>query len=155
MSKTKRWTVEDLINSKVGKSQPEEINRQLSSPTIPKTTSSAPDKNVQINLKNRMTSEEERLNNTEREWLAILRTRPHQWLGIHCLKFKLGFKCFYTPDFVTIEDDGSMVVWDSKGGHIWEDSIIKMKTLVRLYPWVRCMKPQKLNGHWKEHEVRN
>jgi hypothetical protein len=41
----------------------------------------------------------------------------------------------YTPDFRIEELTGLFTFVDVKGGHVWEDSIIKAKAAAGLFPW--------------------
>lgn len=50
------------------------------------------------------------------------------------VKLKLADKCFYTPDFMLIMDDGSIVFDEVKGGFIMEDATIKFKMACEQFP---------------------
>lgn len=106
-----------------------------------------------VTLTNRPTTDEAKLNKNERDYLAWLRTMKDQWIGIQCLTFKLAHDCRYTPDFFALDDTGLRAI-DCKGGHTWEDSLIKARVAARLFPWCRFIIAKK-NGHvWEHTEIR-
>lgn len=98
--------------------------------------------------------DEEKLNDTERAYLAALR-RDHDvlWIGVQNITLKLGFDCRFTPDFCFLKN-GVLTFVDTKGGHVWEDSIIKIKTAARMFPWATFMQAQFKGGVWKEKKFR-
>lgn len=50
------------------------------------------------------------------------------------IKLRLGVKCYYTPDFLVWFADGRQVFMEVKGGHVYEDSIIKWKWASDTFP---------------------
>lgn len=83
----------------------------------------------------RETTDEEKLNKTERAYLAYLRAiHPDAWIGVQNITLKLAFDCRLTPDFVIVYEDGSIEMVDVKGFQR-EDALIKMKIAARLFPW--------------------
>lgn len=104
-------------------------------------------------LRIRPTTDEERLNKTERQWLAVLRTRKHAWLGIQAITFKLGDDCRYTPDFAAITEEGELVLWEVKG-FMRDDAQVKLKTAARQIRWARFFLVRKIRGEFSESEVR-
>lgn len=89
------------------------------------------------------------LNKTEREWKAILESRGYI-VHVQTITLLLAEGCRYTPDFWALEPDGTITFWDSKGGHVWEDSIIKQKTAAVMFPMFRFVQAQKKAGKWTE-----
>ena len=80
-------------------------------------------------------TDELKLNKTEKAFLAFIRTDPNKTgIQIQAITLKLGFDCRLTMDFFYIENGVPKFV-DTKGGHTWEDSIIKMKTAARKFTW--------------------
>lgn len=65
------------------------------------------------------------------------------------MKFRLATGTWYTPDFVEVLADGSFWIHEVKGGHIYEDSIIKFKVAAEQYPLWRWTKTQWSEGEWK------
>lgn len=105
-------------------------------------------------MKIRPSTEEEKLNGTEKRWLERLRSVVcPEWIGIQCLTFKLGFDCRYTPDFVTIEN-GIFTVYEVKGGLFREDAKAKLQIAARLYPMFRWVLAVRKNNDWKISDVK-
>lgn len=101
------------------------------------------------------TTDEEKLNKTEKRFLEILRRDVKQvWIGIQCVTLKLAHDCRYTPDFVSIDASGQMIFWEVKGGHIWEDSTIKTKTAARMFRWAKFVRAQLKKDKWTETEFK-
>jgi hypothetical protein len=80
-------------------------------------------------------TDEANLNKTEKGYLDYLRRMRPQWIGVQCITLKLGHDCRYTPDFWALDDTGLRAI-DVKGGHTWEDSLIKLRVAARLYPFI-------------------
>ncbi len=97
-------------------------------------------------------TDEAKLNRTERAYLAVLRSEQHRWLGVQCITLKLADDCRLTPDFAyRHRDDGQLVFVDVKGFQR-EDALIKMKVAARMMPWARFVivkhKGGLPNGSW-------
>lgn len=105
---------------------------------------------VNRKLEIRPTTDEDKLNQTEKLYLKWLRNQRNAWIGIQCITLKLGHDCRYTPDFWALDDDGLRCI-DTKGGHTWEDSLIKIRVAARLYPFIRFLIAEK-NGEVFEHK---
>lgn len=82
-------------------------------------------------------TDEQRLNKTERAWLRQLQlTHPSTHIGVQSLTLKLGDDCRYTPDFWTIDANGQLIFWEVKG--FWrDDALVKIKTAARMFRWAR------------------
>ena len=52
-------------------------------------------------------------------------------------EFELAHRCTYTPDFAVYKNNGEIEYHETKGGHTWEDSWIKLKITARLFPQYR------------------
>lgn len=136
-------------------------NREIISPTLrsasaleaQRTSEQAIAMRLTVAQGIRPTTDESKLNKTEKAYLVFLEQQENLWLGIQCLTFKLGHDCRYTPDFAVIDVAGLRVI-DVKGGHTWEDSLIKMRTAARLYPWVRFVKAQKKGSIFEHQEIK-
>ena len=83
-------------------------------------------------------SDEKKLNKLEKAWLRQLRlTHPEGNIGIQNITLKLADDCRYTPDFNTIDANGQIVFWETKGGLFRDDAKVKIKVAARLYRWAR------------------
>jgi hypothetical protein len=102
------------------------------------------------------TTDEQRLNKTERAWLEVVRSRPHEWLGIQNLTLKLADDTRYTPDIIVKYADGLPVVYEVKGGHIWDDAKVKLKVAAREFRWLTFVLVQryKIGQAFKEEVVK-
>jgi len=91
------------------------------------------------------------LNQLETEFLGHL--RGFGWKIILCqsVKLRLGNGVWYTPDFITSGDgdDYPLVVWEVKGEHVWEDSIVKLKVAAGQYPFAEWRLAHKCRGMWE------
>jgi len=96
--------------------------------------------------------DEAKLNELEKRYLRFLEGQQPAWIGIQCITLKLAEKLNYTPDFWAIDNDGIRAI-DTKGKHIWEDAIVKMKIAARLFPWVRIIMAQENGLVWNHREV--
>jgi hypothetical protein len=85
-------------------------------------------------------TDEERLNKTERAYLAFLRLeRPGRRIGIQEITIKLAFDCRFTPDFSFFGGDTvhPQFVLDDVKGFQREDALIKARMAAHLFPeWV-------------------
>jgi hypothetical protein len=76
------------------------------------------------------------LNKLESEFLLQLKA----WypFTFHCqaIKFKIGNGVTFCPDIVCFNwnSHGSLAVWEVKGPHAWDDSIVKLKVFASTYP---------------------
>lgn len=104
-------------------------------------------------LKLRPSTEESELNETEKRYLAWLRTLDDHWIGIQCITLKLAFRLRYTPDFWALDSHGLRAI-DTKGPHVWEDSIVKIKIASRLFPMFRFLLAKEENHQWKHQEIK-
>jgi hypothetical protein len=71
---------------------------------------------------------------------------------------KLAPELRYTPDFVVLMADGSLVVHEVKGGLIRDDALAKLKMAAEKFPlrfemWQK--KPKKLGGGWTRTEIKS
>lgn len=98
------------------------------------------------------TADETRLNGLEKQWLAVLRERGSDWLGIQPMAFKLGDNCRYHPDFVTLEN-GQLTAWETKG-FMRDDAALKIKMAARTYPFIRFVLVTRVKREWVETEVK-
>lgn len=91
------------------------------------------------------------MNKLETEFLVQL--RGFGWKTILCqsVKLRLGNGVWYCPDFITFgnPDDVPLVVWEVKGEHVWEDSIVKLKVAAGQYPFAEWRLAHKSRGLWE------
>jgi hypothetical protein len=99
----------------------------------------------------RQTTDEEKINRTERAFLAHLRANPGEvgaWIGIQSVTLKLGDDCRYTPDFFCVGSSGA-VAWEVKG-FMRDDAAVKFKVAREQYPQFRFRMLRKTKGGWLE-----
>jgi len=87
---------------------------------------------VPFRVEPKPTTDEEKLNKTEKRYLQYLRGIGFQ-VGIQNITLKLADDCRLTPDFNHIYD-GRLVFTDVKGFQR-EDALIKMKMAARQFTW--------------------
>lgn len=51
------------------------------------------------------------------------------------LTFKIARDCRYTPDFDVIHADGSVHLYETKGGHVRDDAQVKFRAAAALFPY--------------------
>lgn len=77
-------------------------------------------------------------NQTERRAMDFLQKRyPLYALRFHAITVEIANGTRYTPDIVAVHNEfflGAIQLWEIKGPHAWEDSIIKLKVAARLWP---------------------
>lgn len=101
-----------------------------------------------------ISTDEAKLNKTERAYLAYLRTdRPHDMIHIQSLTLKLADDCRYTPDFVTVDYAGETIGWEVKG-FMRDDALVKIKVAARMFLWIRFVLVRRIKGQWEFQEVK-
>jgi len=102
-----------------------------------------------------MSTDEMRLNKTERAFLVWLRAVAPSYVHIQDITLKLADDCRYTPDF-SVNDParGCRTFYEVKG--FWrDDAKVKIKVAARLFPEFRFVVVQKkLGGGWAFSEVK-
>lgn len=106
---------------------------------------------MKTNLTLKPTTDEAKLNGLERQWLGVLRSVEHDWLGIQPIGLKLADNCRYHPDFVTLHD-GQLTAYEVKG-FMRDDAAIKLKVAARNYPFIRFVLVTRVKKQWIEKEV--
>lgn len=68
------------------------------------------------------------------------------------VKFRLGTKTWYTPDFLVIANDGTIELHEVKG---WmrDDAAVKIKAAASQYPMFRFVVCRKNRAGWQIDEV--
>lgn len=97
------------------------------------------------------------MNKTEAAFASRLRLM--QLAGeIHSFKFtdvtlKIGDDCRYTPDFMVLENDGTMTFYEVKG--FWrDDARVKIKVAARTFPMFRFVAVQYQKKQWIREEIK-
>lgn len=94
---------------------------------------------------------EEALNQTERKYLHILRSRfPFQPIMIQAITLRLAHNTKYTPDFAYTLPTGALVFVEVKGSFVREDAIVKLKTAAAMFPQFTFIKAKYVKGKWTE-----
>jgi hypothetical protein len=62
------------------------------------------------------------------------------------VKLRIGPNCYYTPDWGLMT--GKPVFYEVKGGHIWDDSMVKFKAAKERHQWADFEMWQKKKGEW-------
>ena len=107
---------------------------------------------LETNLAIQPTDDETKLNKLERAWLAVLRERGADWIGIEPFGLKLASnRCRYHPDFITLVD-GQLTAWETKG-FMRDDAFTKLKVAAREYPFIRFILVKREGGRWIETEI--
>ena len=100
-----------------------------------------------VNLKHVVTTDEDKLNKTEKRFLSYLRAGHCGHIGIQNVTLKLAHDCRLTPDFNYPDTDGIIFI-DVKGFQR-EDALIKMKVAARLFLWAKfAIVKERKGGAW-------
>jgi hypothetical protein len=97
-------------------------------------------------------TDEKKLNKLEKAWLRELRRLNPPWIGIQCVTLKLADDCRYTPDFPTIDPNGLIVFYETKG-FMRDDAAVKIKVAARLFRWAKFVLVTKEKGQWVQKEI--
>lgn len=103
-------------------------------------------------------SQEERLNKTEKRFLEYLRakyTDRQCRIGIQDHTLRIGADCRYTPDFSLWLgfNGGTMTFFDVKGPHTWEDAKVKLKATATQFSMYKFNIAIEDDGQWQILEV--
>lgn len=95
-----------------------------------------------------------KMNKTESQYAWILEAQKRsgeiKWYGFEKIKLKISsLNCWYNIDFMVVDKDDVVKMIEIKGGHIWDDSIVKFKAVCELYPFVKFIMIQYKNKEWK------
>ena len=108
---------------------------------------------AQVLFKLAQTSDESKLNKTERARLNYLRALRLPWLCVQAFTLKLADDCRLTPDFCYITNEGLLVLEDVKGFQR-EDALIKMKVAARKFTLFKFVIVFKEKSGWREEWVK-
>jgi hypothetical protein len=110
-----------------------------------------------VSFDSQVSSTEENLNKTEKEFLARLNAGVYgrfKWIGQHeSIRLELAHKCTLSPDFPVLSEAGEFFFFEVKGGFIREDAWIKLKSAARVYHWWGFVLAQKKDGIWTQKQV--
>lgn len=136
------------LSPRMAKMVAEAESGKLSSKPVP-----APAAVASTNLIHVATTEEQKLNKLERKWLQVLRLRyPEQNIGIQNITLKLADDTRYTPDFWTIDANGQLQFWETKG-YMKDDARVKLFTAARQFRWARFILVEKIKGMFEETAI--
>jgi hypothetical protein len=99
-----------------------------------------------------LSTDEAKLNKTERAFLAHLRNCYHEWIGIQAMTLKLADDCRYTPDFEHF--GGHQLIFYEVKGFWRDDARVKIKVAARMFVWARFVAVQRIKGEWKFEEIK-
>lgn len=101
----------------------------------------------------RQIGDEDKLNKTEKRYLAWLRTCGDKWIGIQNITLKIADDCRLTCDFAALDFHGLRLI-DVKGFQR-EDALIKIKVAARMFPWIRFLiAKEREDKTWEHTEVK-
>ena len=110
---------------------------------------------VRLNIEQRPTTREAKLNKLETARLAFLRARRVRQLRIQAITLLLGEDLRFTADFTYLDDESRMVFEDTKGPHMWEDALIKLKAAARSFTEFRFIIARRDGASgWMEQEIK-
>jgi len=129
-------------------------------PHLPPATDNTEVIRKSIRLGIQPSTDEQKLNKTERTYLAWLRTLNDLWIGIQCVTLKIGDDCRYTPDFAALDGEGLRFI-DTKATNrktgkplCQDDALVKMRVAARLFPWARFLIAHPLPSGWQHIEIK-
>lgn len=85
-------------------------------------------------------TDEQKLNKLERDWLVQLRARfqrPHYKIYIQAINLKLANDCRYLCDFAVVNWEGKTTFFETKGGWMRDDARVKLLVAARMFPFYR------------------
>jgi len=95
------------------------------------------------------------MNKLEAAFAQVLQLDQHHgvihWWAFESMKFKLGEGAWFTPDFVTLQADGEIRFYETKG-FMREAANVRLKTVSHNYPF-RFFLVKHLRGTWQITEV--
>lgn len=140
-----RWTEAELEAYE----QRRNHNKQRSDAATVKAVTPEPEPPMTI----QSSTDESKLNKTEKAYLGCLRHRGYPWVGVQCITLKLGDDCRYTPDFWVLDASGNLGAREVKG-FFRDDAKVKIKVAARLYPWIKFVVVTKDKAGWNESDVK-
>lgn len=100
-----------------------------------------------------------KMNKTEREYSqyldALMACGDVLWWKFDAVNLRLADNLHYRVDFLVMLANGSLEGHEVKGGHAFDDSIVKLKMANELYPWPFYLVKKKKGGGWNITKVVN
>ena len=78
-----------------------------------------------------------------------------QWWEYEPWSLKLGEGARYTPDFITMNPDGTLHVWEVKGGFAREAAMVRLRAAATKYWMIPITLAIKKEGKWTHSPVPN
>ena len=98
-------------------------------------------------------TEESKLNKTEKAYLSWLRGQGYVWIGIQAITLKLGDDTRYTCDFMALDSRGDLHGREVKG-FFRDDAKVKIKVAARQFPFIKFYVVKKDGQGWNHKEVK-
>lgn len=99
------------------------------------------------------------MNKTERQHAdnlsSMVACREVIWYGFEVVKFMIGERCWYSPDFMVQLSDRTMEIHEVKGGYVRDDAMVKLKAAAHIYPQFRFVMMQKTRHGWERREIKS
>lgn len=93
------------------------------------------------------------MNETEAEYWGELQVRRAGgevlWCAYEPMKFRIGDRCWWTPDFGVMLADLSLEFVDVKG-HVEDDAVVKLRAVRTLYPMFAFRAVKRQSGRFVE-----
>ncbi len=84
--------------------------------------------------------------------LSGVQRGEYLWYAYEPWKLRLAKKTWYTPDFVALDEDGMLVVYEVKG--FWrDDARVKIKVAAEMYKFLDFVAVTKKEGRWEFEEI--
>jgi hypothetical protein len=119
---------------------------------------------VSLNFEQSKSTDEAKLNKTEKAFLAYLRLLNPPYIGVQNITLKLGDDLRYTPDFNSINENGRFVFWETKGpklnskgnptGIFKDDARVKLLTAARQFRMFDFYLVRKNGTGWDINQVK-
>jgi hypothetical protein len=108
---------------------------------------------IVTNLVLQKSTDEQKLNKTEKAFLAYLQMLNYFWIGTQNITLKLGFDTRFTCDFYAIGFNGELIGFEVKG-HMEDDARVKLYTAARQFPWIKFKLVRKTKNGWDIQDVK-
>lgn len=99
------------------------------------------------------TTDEAKLNKTEKAYLSWLRAQGFVWIGVQAITLKLGDDTRYTCDFMALNYKGDLHGREVKG-FFRDDAKVKIKVAARQFPFIKFSVVKKTKDGWDHKEVK-
>lgn len=127
-----------------------EQNPDVQKPVYDRETLDLMRRNITLGI--RPTTDEAKLNKTEKAYLKWAESLGALWVGCQCITLKIGDDCRFTMDFWILDEQGLRAV-DVKGFQR-DDALVKIKVAARLFPWIRFLIARRNGLVWEHTEIK-